>query len=177
MKPLLAVARWIDRLNGLVGKAMGWLVLATIAISAGNAVVRKLLNISSNGWLEIQWYLFGTVFLLGAAYTLREGAHVRIDLLSSRFNDLTKAWIDALGYLFFVLPLVGFVTIHGWEFFYQSWRIDEMSPDAGGLIRWPAKLMIVLGFALLGLQVLSEMIKTAHRLRLASQGHQTTGEA
>ncbi|HEX4843869.1 MAG TPA: TRAP transporter small permease subunit [Limnobacter sp.] len=162
---MLALAHCIDKLNGLIGKAMGWLVLVTILISAGNAVVRKLLNMSSNGWLEIQWYLFGTVFLLGAAYTLREGAHVRIDLLSVRFSEHTKAWIDALGYVLFVLPLVGFVTIHGWEFFYQSWRIDEMSPDAGGLIRWPAKLMIVVGFALLGLQVISEMIKTLFRLR------------
>lgn len=165
---MLALAHCIDRLNGLIGKAMGWLVLATILISAGNALVRKLLNVSSNGWLEIQWYLFGTVFLLGAAYTLREGAHVRIDLLSSHFSEQTKAWIDALGYVLFVLPLVGFVIVHGWDFFYQSWHIDETSPDAGGLIRWPAKLMIVAGFALLGLQVISEMIKTLHRLRQAS---------
>ncbi|WP_370261550.1 TRAP transporter small permease subunit [Limnobacter sp.] len=164
MKNLIALAQLIDRLNGLVGKAMGGLVLAAILISAGNAVVRKLFNMSSNGWLEIQWYLFGTVFLLGAAYTLREGAHVRIDILASRFTPRARALVDAAGYLLFVLPLVGFVTVHGWEFFYLSWQANEMSPDAGGLVRWPAKLMIVLGFALLGLQVVSEMIKTFHRL-------------
>lgn len=139
--------------------AVGWLILLTTVVSAYNAVVRKAFDVSSNGMLEIQWYLFGAVFLLGAAYTLQQNAHVRIDLLFNRFTEKTRAWIDVVGHVFFTLPLIGFVIVHGWDFAYQSFAVNEYSADSGGLIRWPAKALIVLGFSLLGLQVFSELIK------------------
>lgn len=156
---LLTLSKWIDWLNARIGLGVGWLVLITTLVSAYNAVVRKTLDISSNGLLEIQWYFFGAVFLLGAAYTLQQDAHVRIDVLSSRFSDTTRAWIDIVGHLLFTLPLIGFILLSAWEFAYQSYAIQEYSPDPGGLIRWPAKALILIGFALLGLQVCSEIIK------------------
>jgi TRAP-type mannitol/chloroaromatic compound transport system permease small subunit len=159
LKGLLAISRGIDGLNTRLGLAVGWLILITTLVSAYNAVVRKVFDTSSNGLLEIQWYLFGAVFLLGAAYTLQQNAHVRIDVLSNRFSESTRAWIDILGHVLFTLPLIGFVLVSGWEFAYESFRINEYSADPGGLIRWPAKALIVLGFALLGLQVCSEIIK------------------
>lgn len=138
---------------------MGWLILITTLISAYNAVVRKVFDFSSNGMLEIQWYLFGAVFLLGAAYTLQQNAHVRIDVIANRFSEKTRAWIDILGHFFFTLPLIGFILVSGWGFVQESYLVNEVSPDPGGLIRWPAKALIVVGFFLLGLQVLSEIIK------------------
>lgn len=165
MKFLLKISAAIDSLNGVVGKTVAWLVLVTTLISAGNAISRKAFNLSSNGWLEIQWYLFGAVFLLGAAYTLKENAHVRIDIVAQRLSPKTQVWIDILGHVFFMLPLIGFVMIHGWDFAYRSYLTNEYSPDVGGLIRWPAKALIVLGFGLLGLQVCSEMIKKVAMLR------------
>lgn len=155
----------IDRVNHLVGRSVGWLILLTTLICAYNALVRKAFNSSSNAFLEIQWYLFGAVFLLGAAYTLKENAHVRIDILSSRFGLRTRLWIDILGLLLFTLPMVAFVIVHGWTFFENSYLINERSADAGGLLRWPAKGMIVLGFVLLGLQIFSELIKNFKQLR------------
>ena len=162
MNTLLGISNRIDWLNTKLGVAVGWLILITTVVSAYNAVARKAFDTSSNGMLEIQWYLFGAVFLLGTAYTLQQNAHIRIDLLSSRFSEKTRAWIDIAGHVLFTLPLIGFVIVHGWEFAYQSFLINEYSPDPGGLIRWPAKALIVLGFALLGLQVLSELIKKVH---------------
>lgn len=159
MNALLGISNRIDWLNAKVGVAVGWLILITTVVSAYNAVVRKAFDTSSNGMLEIQWYLFGAVFLLGAAYTLQQNAHVRIDLLSSRFTEKTRAWIDIVGHVFFTLPLIGIVIVHGWDFAYQSFVVNEYSPDSGGLIRWPAKALIVLGFTLLGMQVFSELIK------------------
>ena len=170
MNTLLGISNRIDWLNTKLGVAVGWLILITTVVSAYNAVARKAFDTSSNGMLEIQWYLFGAVFLLGTAYTLQQNAHIRIDLLSSRFSEKTRAWIDIAGHVLFTLPLIGFVIVHGWEFAYQSFLINEYSPDPGGLIRWPAKALIVLGFALLGLQVLSELIKKTLILR----NHQTT---
>jgi TRAP-type mannitol/chloroaromatic compound transport system permease small subunit len=166
---LLCISRRIDWLNGKLGVAIGWLILVTTLISAYNALVRKAFNISSNGLLEIQWYLFGAVFLLGAAYTLKENAHVRIDILAQRFPLKVQIWIDILGHLLFMLPLIAFVTIHGLDFAWKSYQITEYSPDVGGLIRWPAKSCIVLGFVLLGLQVLSELIKKLALLRTTPQ--------
>lgn len=166
MGPLLSLSSVIDTLNTWVGKCVGWLVLLVTLVCAYNAVVRKVFSVSSNGLLEIQWYLFGAVFLLGGAYTLKENAHVRIDILSSRFSEKARAWIDLIGFVFFVLPLIGFVIYHGTTFAYNSYAIQEFSADAGGLLRWPAKALIAVGFALLGLQVLSEVIK---RLALLTQ--------
>jgi len=159
LNALLVFARWIDWLSIKIGRAVGWLILLTTLVSAYNALVRKAFDYSSNGLLEIQWYLFGAVFLLGAAYTLQQNAHVRIDVVSNRFSERTRAWIDIAGHVLFTLPLIGFVVVSGWEFASASFSVNEYSPDSGGLIRWPAKALIVVGFVLLGLQVCSEIIK------------------
>ncbi|MEW5769547.1 MAG: TRAP transporter small permease subunit [Pseudomonadota bacterium] len=161
MRFLLGLAAGIDRLNQVVGRAAMWLVLAATLISAGNAVVRYGLNTSSNAWLEIQWYLFGLIFLLGAGYTLRHNGHVRIDILYGRLGRRGQAWVDLLGGLLFLLPMSGILAWLGWRFFLSSYAIGEVSPDAGGLARWPIKLAVPLGFALLWLQGLAEVIKRA----------------
>lgn len=158
---MLAVARAIDALNQGVGRLAMWLVLAATLISAGNALVRYGLNTSSNAWLEIQWYLFGLIFLLGAGYTLKHNGHVRIDVLYGRFSRRAKAWVDLLGGLLFLLPMSGLIAWLGWDFFLASYAVDEVSPDAGGLLRWPIKLAVPVGFALLWLQGVSEVIKRA----------------
>lgn len=164
MKYLLGFSSLIDKINDFTGKAVGWLILIMTLICAYNAIVRKVFSVSSNGFLEIQWYLFGAVFLLGSAYALKENAHVRIDVLAGRFSLKAQAWVDILGFVLFILPLVGFVVIHGYEFVYNSYVVNEYSADPGGLIRWPAKALIVVGFLLLGLQVLSELIKKTAQL-------------
>ncbi len=164
MIALLRLARLIDTLNEKVGKGVGWLVLLTCLICTYNALVRKVLNESSNAYLEIQWYLFGFVFLLGAAYTFKANEHVRIDVLSSKLGPRGQAWIDVIGILTFLTPLTALVIYHGIPFFMESYTRGEMSSDAGGLVRWPAKLAIVLGFVLLQLQALSELIKRIAQL-------------
>ncbi|MEW6679100.1 MAG: TRAP transporter small permease subunit [Pseudomonadota bacterium] len=161
MGALLKLARLIDGLNERVGRLVLWLVLAATLISAGNAVVRYGLNASSNAWLEIQWYLFGLVFLLGAGYTLKHNGHVRIDVVYGRLSARGKAWVDLLGGLLFLLPMSGILAWLGWEFFLASYAQAETSPDAGGLLRWPIKLAVPVGFALLWLQGLAEVIKRA----------------
>lgn len=161
MKALLDLARGIDALNERIGRLAIWLVLAATLISAGNAFVRYGLNTSSNAWLEIQWYLFGLIFLLGAGYTLKHNGHVRIDVLYGRFSPRGRAWVDLLGGLLFLLPMSGIIAWLGWEFFLASYSVDETSPDAGGLLRWPIKLAVPVGFALLWLQGLAEVIKRA----------------
>lgn len=158
---LLKLSQGIDALNERIGRLVIWLVLIATLISAGNAVVRYGLNTSSNAWLEIQWYLFGLIFLLGAGYTLKHNGHVRIDVLYGRFSSRAKAWVDLLGGLLFLLPMSGIIAWLGWDFFLASYAVDETSPDAGGLLRWPIKLAVPLGFALLWLQGVSEVIKRA----------------
>lgn len=165
MKALLSFAGAIDRLNHVTGKTVGALIVLTSLVSAYNAIVRKAFSISSNGLLEIQWYLFGAVFLLGAAYALKENAHVRIDIVASKLPLRAQAWVDIIGYIFFILPLVAFVVVHGTTFTYHSFIVNEYSADPGGLIRWPAKALIVVGFVLLGLQVISELIKKVAQLK------------
>lgn len=165
MSALLTLSKWIDRLNQRLGRLVSWLVLLTVLVSAWNAISRKVWNLSSNGLLEIQWYLFGAVFLLGAAYTLQQNAHVRIDLLSARWQPKTRAWIEIVGHVIFTLPFIGFMLVHGSDFAWKSFALGEMSPDPGGLIRWPAKAFIVGGFACLSLQVLSELIKATQVIR------------
>lgn len=140
---------------------MLWLVLAAVLISAGNAVARYGLDLSSNAWLEIQWYLFAALFLFAAAYTLKHNGHVRIDVLYGRFPPRIRAWIDLLGALLFLLPMSGLIAWLGWKGFLTSYAVHEVSPDAGGLPRWPIKLAIPVGFGLLFLQGLSEAIKQA----------------
>jgi TRAP-type mannitol/chloroaromatic compound transport system permease small subunit len=161
MKPLLAFARAIDALNERIGRAAMWLVLLATLISAGNAVMRYGFDLSSNAWLEIQWYLFALIFLLGAGYTLKHDGHVRIDILHGRFSPRLRAWVDLVGGLVFLLPLCGLLVWMGWDGFTASWAVNEVSPDAGGLSRWPIKLAIPLGFALLLLQGVAEIIKRA----------------
>jgi TRAP-type mannitol/chloroaromatic compound transport system permease small subunit len=136
-----------------------WLVLAAVLVSSGNAVVRYLFNYSSNGWLELQWYLYTGFFLVGAGYTLLRNEHVRIDIISSRLNPRARAWIDLLGGIFFLMPMAIIIMVLSWPVFTQSFTLTEYSPNAGGLLRWPVKFMIPLGFFLLMIQGISEIIK------------------
>ncbi len=159
MGGLLALSRGIDALNEGIGRLVRWLVLAAVVISAGNAAVRYGLDLSSNAWLEIQWYLFAAIFLFAAPYTLRHNGHVRIDILYGRFPPRARAWIDLLGALLFLLPMCGLIAWLGWKGFLASYTVNETSPDAGGLARWPIKLAIPIGFGLLFLQGVSEAIK------------------
>lgn len=165
MKFLLAIASLIDAVNERVGRTVFWLVLVTVLICAMNAIVRKLFNVSSNAFLEIQWYLFAAIFLLGAGYALKHDAHVRIDVFFGRLSARGKALINVLGGVFFLLPFVVLMTWHGWPLFTNSLVMGEMSADAGGLLRWPVKLLIPAGFILLGLQAIAEIIKNLAVLR------------
>lgn len=165
MKSLIAIARVIDAVNERVGRAVLWLVGAATLISALNALARYGLGRSSNAWLEIQWYLFGAIILLAAGYTLKHNGHVRIDIIYGRFSAHTQAWIDLLGSLLFLLPLCGLMVWLAWPGFADSFVSGETSPDAGGLIRWPVRLLIPLGFALLALQGVAEIIKRIAFLR------------
>lgn len=159
MPLLLKLSQRIDALSERVGKAAFWLVLAMTIISAGNAVVRFIFNYSSNGLLEIQWYLFAAVFLLCSPYALLKNEHVRIDVLSGKLSPRGLAVIDIIGSLFFLLPMVVLVLWLSMPLVLESMRINEMSANAGGLIRWPVKLLLPLGFSLLALQGISELIK------------------
>lgn len=159
MRFLLGLSRLIDKLNERVGRGVRWLVLATVAVSAGNAIMRYAFNMGSNAWLEIQWYLFSAVFLLCAGYTLLHNEHVRIDVVSGRLSRRGRAWIDIFGALFFLLPMAIIVVWLSWPVFAESFFRQEISADAGGLIRWPVKLLIPAGFLLLALQGVSDLIK------------------
>ncbi|MGE5545500.1 MAG: TRAP transporter small permease subunit [Solirubrobacterales bacterium] len=142
-----------------MGRSIYWLVLVVALVSAGNAMVRYTLNTSSNAWLEIQWYLFAAVFLLSSGYTLLRNEHIRIDVVTGRFSPRVHAWIDLFGGLVFLLPMAGLILWLSWPMFLQSYVTHEMSSDAGGLVRWPAKILIPIGFLLLSLQGISEIIK------------------
>ena len=159
MQALLKFSRAVDWLNTQVGKWVIWLILASTVISGVNAVVRKVFNTSSNAFLEVQWYLFAAAFLLAAGYTLLNGEHVKIDVISGKFSKRTQIWIDVFGFVFFLGPVCAAILWYGFPFFLQGLRSGEMSSNAGGLIRWPVYLMIPLGFALLTLQGVSELIK------------------
>ena len=159
MSGLLALSRLIDKLNEFVGRNLAWLVLAAVLISAGNAIVRKAFNTSSNGLLEIQWYLFAAVFLVASGYTLLRQEHVKIDVISGRFSKRTQIKIEIFGLLVFLMPFVYAVITEFMPLFLKAVQSGEMSENAGGLIRWPVYAMVPLGFALLGLQGISEIIK------------------
>lgn len=165
MKPLLSLSRAIDALNEVVGRGAWWLILLCIFISAGNAVARYGFSLSSNGFLEIQWYLYSLVFLGAAGYTLKHNAHVRIDLVAGRLSPRAQAWIDLFGHVFMLLPVCAIMLWFGWTAFAESYRINEISTDAGGLLRWPIKLLVPATFALLILQGISETIKKIAFLR------------
>ncbi len=159
MSTLLKLSRWIDRLSEFVGRWVAWLVLAAVLISAANAVVRKAFDMSSNAFLEIQWYLFAAVFLLAAGYTMLRQEHVRIDVLLHRFARRTQVKIEIFGIVVFLFPFVVAVVNLAWPLVVRSYVSGEMSSNAGGLIRWPVFALLPLGFGLLGLQGISELIK------------------
>jgi len=159
MRSLLGLSRAIDALNNGVGRLVYWFVLLMVLISAGNAVSRYALSMASNAWLELQWYLFSAVFLFCAGYTLLHNEHIRIDIVASFWSRRAQVWIDIFGTLFFLLPMSLYIMWSSWEPFMNAWTSGEVSGSAGGLIRWPARLMIPIGFFLLSLQGLSELIK------------------
>jgi TRAP-type mannitol/chloroaromatic compound transport system permease small subunit len=165
VQALLQVSRVIDATNRLIGQATYWLILVTVVISAGNAIVRYGLNTSSNAWLEVQWYLFSAVFLLCAGYTLLNNEHIRIDIVNAHLTKRTRDWIDVVGHVVFLIPLCILFLYEGWPYFWLAFTNGEISGNAGGLIRWPVKLLIVVGFALLLLQALSELIKRVAIIR------------
>jgi TRAP-type mannitol/chloroaromatic compound transport system permease small subunit len=165
MQRLLYVSRLIDRLNQRIGNSILWLILVAVLISAGNALVRKVFQISSNALLEVQWYLFSAVFLLGAGYALLKNAHVRIDFFASRLSRRTVHWIEIVGILVFLLPLCFMLIDLSWPLVWNAWASGEMSQNAGGLIRWPVYLLLPVGLTLLFLQGVSELIKRVAYLR------------
>jgi TRAP-type mannitol/chloroaromatic compound transport system permease small subunit len=165
LKPLLGLCRAIDAINDRIGRIIMWLVLAAVLVSAINAVVRKAFSYSSNAYLELQWYLFAAVFLLGAGYTLLKNEHVRIDFVAGRWTRRTQVWVDVLGIVIFLLPLCFWVVAQSWPVFMQAYVSGEVSSNAGGLIRWPAYLLLPAGFVLLALQAVSELIKRVAWLR------------
>ncbi|HEX2827241.1 MAG TPA: TRAP transporter small permease subunit [Burkholderiales bacterium] len=164
MDALLRLARAIDALNEKVGWLATWLVLIASLVSAGNAVMRWGFDTSSNAWLEIQWYLFAGMVMLGGAYTLRMNEHVRVDVFYSRYSERARVWLDLLGALFFLLPMAVIIGWLSWPMFLNAYSTGEISGNAGGLIRWPAKILIPIGFLLLTLQGVSEIIKRAGTL-------------
>jgi TRAP-type mannitol/chloroaromatic compound transport system permease small subunit len=156
---LLNISRLIDAFSELIGKLVMWFILATTLISAGNAIVRKMFDSSSNALLEIQWYLFAVVFMLGSGYAFLRNAHVRIDFVSSKFSARGRNWVDIFGIIIFLFPLCYMMATLGWPLFERAWNTGEMSSNSGGLIRWPVYGLIPLGFAILFLQGVSELIK------------------
>lgn len=165
MNALLRFSRLVDACTDLIGRILIWLILAAVLVSAGNAIVRKLFNTSSNALLEIQWYFYAAVFMLGAGYAFLKNAHVRIDFLSNRFSARARNWIDILGILVFLVPLCVMLIKMSWPLFENAWTSGEMSQNAGGLIRWPVYLMIPAGMALLLAQAASELVKRVAFLR------------
>ena len=161
MNVLLKLSRLIDALTERIGKAALWLVLVVVLISAGNAVMRYAINYSSNALLEIQWYLFGMIFFSCAGYTLMRNEHIRIDVLSSKLSKRAQTWIDIFGLIFFLMPMAVGVLVLSWPVFVLAYQSSEMSNSAGGLILWPARLMVPVGFFLLIMQAISELIKRA----------------
>lgn len=162
---LLALSRAIDGVSAFLGRSVSWLIFLAILVSAGNAIVRKAFDISSNAWLELQWYLFGWAFLVAASHTLQRNEHIRIDIISNALSKRVRNWIDILGHIFMLLPFTALMIYLSWPFFFRTWRSDEMSGSAGGLIIWPGRLAILAGFILLFFQAISELIKRIAILR------------
>jgi TRAP-type mannitol/chloroaromatic compound transport system permease small subunit len=183
VKGSVAIARAIDALTERVGKIAAWAILLAVIVSAVNAIIRKTFGVSSNAWLELQWYLFGAVFMLCTSWTLKANEHIRIDILSNKLSKRARDWLDVFGHLFFLLPFVAVMIWLSLPFFARSFESGEISTNAGGLLIWPAKGLILLGFILLGLQWLSELIKRLAIIRgdLVDEaglgGHQAAAEA
>lgn len=183
MQTLLKISAAIDAFNSRVGQFIKWLILAAVLVSTGNAIIRKLFNQSSNAWLELQWYLFGAVFMLGAAYTFLKNEHIRIDIVTGNLSKKVRDWIDVIGHVLFLVPFAWIMIWHGFPFFFRSYEIKEASMNAGGLTVWPAKLLVPLGFVLLLIQGISELIKRIAILRgemvdpHAHVGHHGAAEA
>ncbi len=174
---LMAFSKLVDALNERVGTTVKWLILGSVLVSAGNATSRYALGMASNAWLELQWYFFAAVYMLGAAYTLKRNEHVRIDLVSQRLSARTRNWIDAGGMLIFVMPTTLYICLQSIPNFWESVLNQEVSQNAGGLIRWPLRILVPVGFGLLFLQAGSELIKRIAFLKgvgedvLATGGH------
>lgn len=165
MRALLALSRVIDLINEKVGKVTAWAILVAVLVSAINAIVRKVFGASSNAWLELQWYLFGAVFMLCASWTLRDNEHIRIDIIANRFTKRGRDRMDVFGHILFLFPFIVLMVWTTWPFFWRSYESQEISTNAGGLIIWPAKALILAGFIMLGAQGLSELIKRIAILR------------
>jgi TRAP-type mannitol/chloroaromatic compound transport system permease small subunit len=162
---LIAISRGIDAVNDRLGVVANWLVLAACLISAGNAMSRYAFDLSSNAWLEIQWYLFAAIVMFGASYTLKMNEHVRVDIVYTHLSERGKEWLDLVGTAVFLVPSMLTIAWYSVPFFMQSWQVQEISGNAGGLLRWPVKIMVPLGFTLVALQGISEIIKRAASLR------------
>ena len=165
MKGLLRVSNVIDAINGQIGKKVAWLILAAVIVATVNAIVRKLFNISSNAWLELQWMLFGAVFLLCASWTLQVKEHIRIDIVNSQLPKRVQQWIELIGHTLFLMPFCILMIYHSWPFFLRSYEINEQSMSAGGLAQWPAKGLVLIGFIMLAFQGVSEIIKQVAIMR------------
>ena len=165
MQALLKISQLIDSLNNRIGRLAYWLTLAAVLVCSGNAVIRSLFDKSSNAWLELQWYLFSAVFLLCGGYALLHNAHVRIDVIYTRWSRRTQLWIDIFGTLFFLLPMAVLIMVLSWPVFINAYVGNEVSSNAGGLVIWPARLLLPIGFFLLTLQGISELIKRIAILR------------
>lgn len=165
MNALLALARAVDAVNERVGRWVTWFVLAAVLISAGNAIIRKAFDMSSNAFLEIQWYLFAAIFLLCSGWTLLRNEHIRIDVIAGRYSKRVQTWIDVFGTVFFLIPMSVLILYESFPWALQAIESGEMSPNAGGLILWPAKILVPIGFTLLLLQGVSELIKRIAFLR------------
>ena len=161
MSFLLSLSKYIDAINEKIGLTVSWALLLAVLICSGNAIIRYAFNMSSNAWLEIQWYLFGAIFLLASSYTLRRNEHVRIDVIVGKLSKRTQVWIDLFGFLLFLLPATLLILYFAVPFAMESIRNQEVSSNAGGLIVWPAKALIPLGFLMLTMQGVSELIKRA----------------
>lgn len=165
MGALIKLSKLIDAMNDGLGRIANWLVLAACLVSAANAMSRYAFDLSSNAFLEIQWYLFAAIVMLGASYTLRVNEHVRVDIVYTHLSERGKEWLDLVGTAVFLVPSMLVIAYYSWPFFMQSWSVQEVSGNAGGLIRWPVKLLVPVGFTLVALQGISEIIKRAASLR------------
>jgi TRAP-type mannitol/chloroaromatic compound transport system permease small subunit len=183
LKTLLGLSRAIDRFNTRLGMVVAWAILIAVLVSAVNAIVRKVFNTSSNSWLELQWVLFGVVFLLCAPWTLLSNEHIRIDIVNTFFPKCVRDWIDVFGHIFFLIPVAALITYLGWPYFWLSFLQDEQSTNAGGLPVYPSKLLIPLGFTLLLVQGFSELIKRIAIIKgdlqdtVSGGGHHAAAEA